>query len=391
MFIVIDAVGIRGHGGAAILCELLHWLPIVRPEWKWHVILFERELREFDDPPIDNNVTIEHTRLGNSGWRRIKWLRWQLKERVQGIGADALFAFANMGSDKPCIPQVLYVQQTNAFVKQGIATHTFIQGLKYWLIRQQILRGAKASHAVIVQTEAMRQCMLSFASDLGGRIQVIPSGYRSPSRVLILRPEKKFLIDGTIRPRLIYVSHPSYHKNHMTLVRAMPCILKRFPTANLLLTLEKDRSSFPPSYRKFVPLIKSLRKEAERLSVSQRLVWLGILDQGEVEYALRSSDLMVFPSLTESFGLGLVESMMAKCPVAAADLPYAHDVCGDAAVYFNPNDSESIANTVIAVCRDEATLGRLRSTGAERKSRFSYQRIAEEIACVLELAAEVKH
>ena len=100
---------------------------------------------------------------------------------------------------------------------------------------------------------------------------------------------------------------------------------------------------------------------------------------------------MVFPSLTESFGLGLVESMMAKCPVAAADLPYAHEVCGDAAVYFNPNNSESIANTIIAVCRDEATLARLRSTGAERKSRFSYQRIAEEITRVLELAAEVKH
>jgi glycosyltransferase involved in cell wall biosynthesis len=391
MFVVIDAVGIRGHGGATILCELLHWLPIVQPEWKWHVILFERDLREFDDPPIDNNITIEHTRLGNSRWQRIKWVRWQLKEHVQGIGADALFAFANMGSDKPCIPQVLYVQQTNAFLTQGITAFTFFQRLRFWMIRQQILLGAKASSAVIVQTETVRQRMLSFASDLGGRIYVIPSGYRTPSAVAILRPEKKFLIDGANRPRLIYVGHPSYHKNHMALLRAMPRILEVFPSANLLLTLEKDRSSFPPSYGEFVPLIESLRKEAERLSVSQRLVWLGILDQGEVEYALQSSDLMVFPSLTESFGLGLVESMVAKCPVAAADLPYAHDVCGDAAVYFNPNDSESIANTIIAVCSDEAALARLRSNGAERKSRFSYQRIAEEIASVLELATEVKH
>ena len=72
--------------------------------------------------------------------------------------------------------------------------------------------------------------------------------------------------------------------------------------------------------------------------------------------------------------------MAAGCPVAAADLSYAHDVCGEAAVYFDHNDSKSIAKIVTGACHDKATLERLRSTGTECKNRFSYQKIADEIA-----------
>jgi hypothetical protein len=61
MLVAIDAVGIRGHGGASVLTELLHWLPIVRPAWKWQVFLFDRDLREFDDPAVEGNVSFEHT------------------------------------------------------------------------------------------------------------------------------------------------------------------------------------------------------------------------------------------------------------------------------------------------------------------------------------------
>ena len=74
--------------------------------------------------------------------------------------------------------------------------------------------------------------------------------------------------------------------------------------------------------------------------------------------------------------------------MAAADLSYAHDVCGDAAVYFNPKDSDSIAETVIAACSNKVTLELLRTIGTERKNRYSYQKIADEIAQLFESVVE---
>lgn len=388
MKIAIDAVGIRGHGGAAVLFELLRWLPVARPEWYWHVFLFERNLREFDDPIVSEQVVLEPIKMGNGGLGRLSWVNRHLAARLQTLQADLLFSFANIAPVRPVLPQVVFCQQPNALFADGLAFAPSLRRARMHIMRHLIFRGARASRAMIVQTATMRERMLELEPSLRGRIHVIPSGYRTPSENPHARSEKRSLIDRAERPRLIYVSHPTDHKNHLTLLRAMPLILEAFPSASLLLTLERHRSFFPPSYREHIPLIESIQREAELLSVSQRLVWLGILNQDEVEYALRSSDLMVFPSLTESFGLGLVEAMSAGCPVAVADRPYAHDVCGDAAIYFDPNDSESIAEMVTSVCRSRETLERLRSIGTEHKNRFSYQRIAEETARVFELAAQ---
>ena len=55
---------------------------------------------------------------------------------------------------------------------------------------------------------------------------------------------------------------------------------------------------------------------------------------------------MIFPSLCETLGLPLQEAMSAGLPVLAADLPYAREVCGDYASYFNPRDVDSIEKAI---------------------------------------------
>ncbi len=244
------------------------------------------------------------------------------------------------------------------------------------------MRGALASQETIVQTKAMRDSIEHFESQLKGRIHVIPSGYRTPKAEPNIRSEKKKAIDSASKPILIYVSHPGESKNHLLLMRAMPHILKEFPSATLLLTLEGQQ---PPN-SKYKSYVDEIISKADALGVSERLILLGILNPDEVDYALRSSDLMVFPSLAESFGLGLVESMAAGCPIATANLPYAHDVCGNAAVYFDPNDSENIANTVVNIYKDEYALEKLKTNAYVRKTLFSYKNIAEQIISVLRSA-----
>ena len=49
------------------------------------------------------------------------------------------------------------------------------------------------------------------------------------------------------------------------------------------------------------------------------------------------------PSLVETVGLPLLEAMSLNVPVLAADRPYAHDICEDAAVYFDPLSVEDFA------------------------------------------------
>jgi glycosyltransferase involved in cell wall biosynthesis len=383
MRVVIDAVGIRGHGGAAVLCELLRWLPIVRPQWRWHVFLLERHLREFDDPPATEQVTIEHTRSGDGGMSRLFWVNRLLPKRLQTVKANVLFSFANIAPARSRIPQVVFCHQLNAFFSDGLPTQAVLKRVRMLFMRHQILRGARASQGMIVQTEAMRRRILELTPRLEGQVHVIPSGYRTASPSPAIRSDKKEMIDRAKQPRLIYVSHPSEHKNHLVLIRAMPNILQSFPSASLLLTLEHHDA---PN-RRYQRFIREIEKRAKDHGVGDRIVWLGQLNHEEVGFALRQSDLMVFPSLAESFGLGLVESMAAGCPIAAADISYAHDVCGGAAAYFNPCEPEDIAKAVSTILSDNTRLQKIKAAGERQKSRYSYQIIAGQIAEVLQATA----
>ena len=51
----------------------------------------------------------------------------------------------------------------------------------------------------------------------------------------------------------------------------------------------------------------------------------------------RSAAALVFPSLYEGFGLPPLEAMACGCPVAVSRVASLPEVCGDAAVYFDPH------------------------------------------------------
>ncbi len=386
MKVALDAVGIRGHGGAAVLSELLHWLPKVKPNWKWHVFLFDRDLREFDDPAVEGNVSFEHTRNGNSGLARLLWADLQLQRRLKEIKPDVLFSFANIGPAKPSVPQVVFVHQLNAFFNnEGIPKGDLLRRLRMKFIRRRILTGTKRSNAIIVQTETMRNRMLIYAPQLNGRIRVIPSGFHTPLPNPVIRTEKKARIDNSNHPRLIYVSHPAPHKNHKTLMDAMQLISQRYPFATLFLTVEIEaQNSRKFSEKKYFAYTRPIKELYSKSSLKKNIVFLGWLTPDEVEYALKASDLMVFPSLSESFGLGLVEAFAAGCPVAASNLPYAQDVGNDAVLYFDPKDQLSISETVIHALEDDRMREVLKDRGLQRSRSYSYQTIAEQVANVLE-------
>ncbi|WP_198266706.1 glycosyltransferase [sulfur-oxidizing endosymbiont of Gigantopelta aegis] len=61
----------------------------------------------------------------------------------------------------------------------------------------------------------------------------------------------------------------------------------------------------------------------------------------------QSVDALFFPSLTESYGLPLIEAMICGLPIVCADLDYAHCVCGEQAIYFDPDDPVSAIKALV--------------------------------------------
>ena len=68
---------------------------------------------------------------------------------------------------------------------------------------------------------------------------------------------------------------------------------------------------------------------------------LGFINREELYQHYQSAEYLIYPSLSESFGLGIIEAVENGCKVVGADLPYLHEVC-DPSIVFNPLDQESI-------------------------------------------------
>lgn len=66
--------------------------------------------------------------------------------------------------------------------------------------------------------------------------------------------------------------------------------------------------------------------------------WVGELERADVFGLYRGASALVMTSRAESLGLPLAEAMQCGLVVVAPDLPYARELCGDAAVYFEAGD-----------------------------------------------------
>jgi glycosyltransferase involved in cell wall biosynthesis len=123
---------------------------------------------------------------------------------------------------------------------------------------------------------------------------------------------------------------------------------------------------------------KDIRMKAERLGIGPWVITTGYLGQREIRNAYRLATAFVLPSLYEGFGMPLVEAMASGVPVAASQTSAIPEVCRDAAVYFRPENPESMAEKVVLVLGDEDLRQRLITRGKARAGEFSWKKAAEE-------------
>ena len=106
----------------------------------------------------------------------------------------------------------------------------------------------------------------------------------------------------------------------------------------------------------------------------------------DVSRLLMASDVFVFPSLEEGFGVVALEAAAAGLPVVATSLPTIREAVGPSCqeLMFEPNDYRTAAKHVLRVLANAGLRKRLAADGREWAARFSVERSVEELVSVYE-------
>ncbi len=300
---------------------------------------------------------------------------WRFKELVRfWLGCMGLNAIAkrnradvvwslNLGSYvRGGIPSIISLNNPHQIYPQEATTTHPGGGVRVFLLRSFFRLSARAANGIVVQTPLMAR----YVRDRCGEnypVAVIPKAVEAdrdvcfkPLTASILRRLER--VSGSVESNWLYVATSIPHKNHTVIIRAFEVLRRRGRKFRLVLTIDEERA------------IHWGGEVARDLICDGALVALGWVSKEHLRALYAECDACVMPSVLESLSSAHLEAMEWGLPQVAADLPYARDLCGDAAIYVNPHDAEEWALAVERLAEDESLRKLIVAEGRKRMDAF---------------------
>jgi glycosyltransferase involved in cell wall biosynthesis len=303
--------------------------------------------------PPDSTLNLE---LAQIVVRRVGRLRGQLWEQLElplHARGQALLSLANT-APAFVARQAVTIHDASVFAVPDAYSPAF----RSWYRLMLPLLGRRA-RCVVTTSEFSRTELVRRLGVADGRIRVVPCGHE---HILAIPPQGSILQRHGLgeRPYVLAVSSLSRHKN-LEAVYAAIRLLQPIGCDYVL--------AGPVNPRVF----------GSGLNAPPGIIRLGYVSDGELRALYENAACFVYPSRYEGFGLPPLEAMACGCPVIVARAASLPEVCGDAALYVDPDNPGELAAAIRRVLCEEGVGSELRHRGRQRAKRWTWTRSAVEM------------
>ncbi|MCU1334423.1 MAG: glycosyl transferase, group 1 [Bryobacterales bacterium] len=278
-------------------------------------------------------------------------------------------------------PDLLHVQYTGPLFTAAplvVSVHdvSYLEYPQYFTrfrsvqLRLTVKRTLQRAARVLTPSEFSRRAILKHYRIDEEKVVVVPNAAaaqfrpieREAARAAI---QRKF---GLRRPFVLTVGDLQPRKNHLGLLQAFEDVLQAEPQLQHDLVFVGKETWYS----------RELHRAVNRSALRDRVHFTGFVEDADLVQFYGASDLFVFPSFYEGFGLPILEAMACGRAVACSQLTAMPEVANAAGILFDPGSKAEMARAMLDVLLDPELRMRLERLGLQRAAAFSWEKSAAQ-------------
>ncbi|KKT57915.1 MAG: hypothetical protein UX91_C0007G0188 [Candidatus Amesbacteria bacterium GW2011_GWB1_47_19] len=271
--------------------------------------------------------------------------------------------------------------------KPGIKTIVTIHGIEYewlpayenalqrWYLPLSTQYAVLSAHKIIAVSEFTKRQLVERLGAEERKIEVVYEGvetnfqfsitnFQSILKKFKLQSKKYLLFVGTIQPR----------KNLERLIEAFSVLSTQCSVLNLKLAIA---GKWGWNY-------DGVKQAPVKFGVEDQVEFTGFVDEQEKKILLQNCLVYVQPSITEGFGLPVLEAFAAGVPVVSSSGGALGEITADSGQLFDPESAVDMAEKLKAVVRNGKLRRELVRKGRERIKKFSWSMAAEKTLKIID-------
>ena len=227
------------------------------------------------------------------------------------------------------------------------------------------------TRAILVDSNLGKQHVLDSYGLCAEKIHILPSV--APKYMYNRHVPKLFDKRYKLPPR--YIFYPAQfweHKNHKRLIRAVARLKPILGDLKLVLVGSKKNG-----YKSALDLVR-------RLNLQNDVFFLGFVPDSDIPELYRRSRALVMPTFFGPTNIPPLEAFVAGCPVAISDIYGTREQVGDAAILFNPESEDAIADSIFKLWTDDEMCAKLVEKGKIRPVQWNQRHFNRRLGEILQ-------
>lgn len=230
----------------------------------------------------------------------------------------------------------------------------------------------KTKKIIVTAKFNLSELVKFYGEKIASKCVIIPLGYNKNRYNLETAKsrESEILADFSIKkPYLISIGRLEEKKNTPLIIKAFNLVKKEGKFNDLKLVLVGTPGV---GY-------KNVEKELASSLYKNDIILPGFVDSQKLPVLLGGSEMFLFPSRYEGFGIPVLEAMAVNVPVIVSRAGALPEVGGGAVLYTNGTEEQDLANQIKLLLNDNSLRSRQVLAGQERLKQFSWQNTAQKV------------